>query len=82
MRPGRSKPTGLLREQPVFRREGDGARQRPALHGGLVRSGSTHLAKLELQMADQAAFLVILLVEGVGEDLDERAVRSGRLLCL
>ena len=33
-------------------------------------------------MADQAAFLVVLLVERVGEHLDERSVRPGRLLRL
>lgn len=50
------------------------------LRGGLWRAAVVIVRTALSEMADQATFLVVLVVQGLGEDLDKWAVRAGRLL--
>ena len=68
------------RKQAILKRESDGTRQRPALDRGLVGSGGTHLANCVSEMTDQAPSLVVVLIQGLGENLNERPIGCGRLL--
>ena len=68
---------GPRREQ-----ESNGAGQWPRIDRGLVGAAVLMVRTGCSEVADQTAFLVVLVIQGVGEYFDERSVRAGRLLGL
>ena len=60
--------------------ESGGAGQRPVLDGGLWEAAVLISRTTSSEVADQAAFFVALVIQGLGEHLNERSVRAGGFL--